>query len=186
MNDTAPEVEVMMYSTEPDEIHGLGLGGIHHVGLVVTDLDRALSAYSALLGRADTARLEFHTPDVPMRWGTRQLNLRVGFISLGATLLEVLQPLDNQSPHGRFLAERGEGLHHLGFLVSDLDGQSARLAELGMSTLAGTNRPQDPLRWVYLDGPAAGGAVIEMMEKSPASEKLWADVASAMIAKDLE
>ncbi|WP_329793434.1 VOC family protein [Lentzea sp. DG1S-22] len=175
-----------MYRTEPDEIHSLGLGDIHHVGLVVMDLDRALSTYSALLGRADTTKLEFQTPDVPMRWGTRRLNLRVGFMSLGGTLLEILQPLDDQSPHGKFLAERGEGLHHLGFLVTDLDGQSARLAGLGMSTLAGTNRPQDPLRWVYLDGPAAGGAVIEMMEKSPISEQFWADAASAMIAKEPE
>ncbi|SES15131.1 methylmalonyl-CoA epimerase [Lentzea xinjiangensis] len=171
-----------MHNTESDEIRGLGLGDIHHVGLVVKDVDRALSTYSALLGGAGTSRFEFQTPDVPMRWGKRQQNLRVGFVSLGGTLLEILEPLDDQSPHGKFLAEHGEGLHHLGFLVSDLDEQTARLAELGMAKLAGTNEPQDPLRWVYLDGPDVGGAVIEMMEKSPSSEKLWADVTSAMIA----
>ena len=81
----------------------------------------------------------------------------------------LLQPLDDRSPHAEFLAERGEGLHHLAYLVTDFDEQLAAIREADPETnllIDGTG-PGNPVRWAYLDGGKARGTVIELLERTP-------------------
>jgi len=82
---------------------------IHHVGVAVDDLDEALSTYERLFG----AELE-HRSHVPDQ------GVEAAAVLVGAGRIELLTPLDDDSPVGRFLASRGPGLHHVAFEVADI------------------------------------------------------------------
>jgi catechol 2,3-dioxygenase-like lactoylglutathione lyase family enzyme len=98
--------------------------------------------------------------------------LRVAFGALGGVLIELLEPLDDKSPHAEFLAANGEGLHHLAYLVPDFDDQLAavRAARPEAKLLIDGTGPGNPVRWVYVDGGAARGTVIELLERTPLAE----------------
>ena len=94
--------------------------GIHHLGVAVEDLDQALSTYERLFG----AQVE-HRATVDGQ-GVRAASLRIG-----DGRVELLEPLAEDTPVGRFLARRGPGMHHVAYEVSDLRATLAELAEAG-------------------------------------------------------
>jgi methylmalonyl-CoA/ethylmalonyl-CoA epimerase len=112
---------------------------IDHVGIACRDLDAAIGLYQATFG------LEVVSLEVNEEQGVREAMLAVGGArSAGAAAgarsavaaaraprpgyVQLLQPLGPDTPVGRFLARRGEGLHHIGYGVDDI---TAALAEIG-------------------------------------------------------
>ena len=97
--------------------------GIHHLGVAVDDLDAALATYQRLFG----ARLE-HRETVPEQ-GVEAASLRIG-----GDRVELLASLGEETPVGKFLADRGPGMHHVAYEVDDvgaaLDELAAKGAEL--------------------------------------------------------
>jgi len=97
--------------------------GIHHLGVAVDDLDSALSTYQRLFG----ARLE-HRETVPDQ-GVEAASLRIG-----SDRVELLAALGDGTPVGKFLANRGPGMHHVAYEVDDvgvaIDELAAEGAEL--------------------------------------------------------
>ena len=94
--------------------------GIHHLGMAVDDLDAALATYERLFG----AEVE-HRATVEEQ-GVRAVSLRIG-----EGRVELLEPLGEDTPVGRFLAKRGPGMHHVAYEVSDLDATLAELSGAG-------------------------------------------------------
>jgi methylmalonyl-CoA/ethylmalonyl-CoA epimerase len=76
--------------------------GIHHLGVAVADLDEAVATYERLFG----AELE-HRDTLPDQ-GVEAASLRVG-----SSRVELLSPLGDETPVGKFLAKRGPGMHHV-------------------------------------------------------------------------
>jgi len=97
--------------------------GIHHLGVAVDDLDEALATYERLFG----ARLE-HRETVPGQ-GVEAASMRIG-----GDRVELLASLGEETPVGKFLANRGPGMHHVAYEVEDvgaaLDELTADGAEL--------------------------------------------------------
>ena len=94
--------------------------GIHHLGVAVLDLDAALDTYTRLFG----ARLE-HRETVP------EQGVEAAAVLVGGGRLELLEPLGEDTPVGRFLANRGEGMHHVAYEVSDVGAVLAELSAAG-------------------------------------------------------
>jgi methylmalonyl-CoA epimerase len=94
--------------------------GIHHLGVAVEDLDEALATYERLFG----AELE-HRELVPEQ-GVEAATVRVG-----ESRVELLASLGEDTPVGKFLANRGPGMHHVAYEVDDLRETLAHLAESG-------------------------------------------------------
>ena len=94
--------------------------GIHHLGVAVEDLDEAVETYERLFG----ATLE-HRETVPDQ-GVEAASVRVG-----EGRIELLEPLGEDTPVGKFLAKRGPGMHHVAYEVADLRSTLAELAEGG-------------------------------------------------------
>jgi methylmalonyl-CoA/ethylmalonyl-CoA epimerase len=93
---------------------------IHHVGVVVADLDEAVLTYERLFA----GRLE-HRARVEEQ-GVEAASMRVG-----ESRIELLAPLGDDTPVGKFLAKRGPGLHHLAYEVDDVASALAELEEQG-------------------------------------------------------
>lgn len=151
----------------------LRLPGLFHIGWVVRDCAAAQRELSARLGagRFVSAGEESRFDAALVHGRPVPFSLRIAFGVLGGVLLELLEPLDDRSPHAEFLASRGEGLHHLAFLVEDFDEQLA--AASGLDRLIDGTGPGNPVRWVYLESGGLGGTIIELLERTPQAEAVF-------------
>jgi len=114
----------------PDSIEPMEPRGIHHLGVAVEDLDAAVQTYERLFG----GRLE-HRATVEEQ-GVEAASLRVG-----ASRVELLSALGDDTPVGRFLAKRGPGMHHVAYAVDDLPQGLADLAGQGVHVIDDVPRP---------------------------------------------
>lgn len=94
--------------------------GIHHLGLAVEDLDAALATYERLFGA-----------EVEHRATVEDQGVRAASLRIGDGRVELLEPLAEDTPVGRFLAKRGPGMHHVAYEVSDLEATLRELARAG-------------------------------------------------------
>lgn len=97
------------------------VGPLHHVAIVVRSIEDALPRYRALLGLSPEAE--------PMSFAAQRV--RLCFLPTGpdpAARIELVEPIDQDSGVARFLAERGEGLHHVCLATDDLPAALAALA----------------------------------------------------------
>ena len=104
---------------------------IDHIGIACRDLDRAIGLYQATLG------LEVASLEVNQEQGVREAMMQVGsgragVGELGVGYVQLLEPLAPDTPVGRFLARRGEGLHHVGYGVSDVRQALAAIGGTGI------------------------------------------------------
>ena len=156
------------------------LGELFHIGWVVRDCAAAQEELSARLGAGPFLSMgeESRFDQVLVHGKPVPVTLKIAFCALGGVLVELLEPLDDRSPHAAFLAERGEGMHHLAFVVPDFDEQlaAARSANPDLSLLIDGTGPGNPFRWVYLDGSNARDTVIELWERTPQSQALYGTV----------
>ena len=100
------------------------LGRLDHVGIAVTDLTAARALYEQVLG------LEVTHEEVITEQGVHELLLRAG-----DAFVQLVAPLDPDTPVGRFLARRGEGLHHVGYAVPDVAAAVADLRTQGFEVI---------------------------------------------------
>lgn len=127
---------------------------LHHVGIAVEDLEAAKARY-LLLGFRVEAEGEVAAQ------GVRVAMLR----GEGEARLELLAPLGQETPVGRFLAKRGPGLHHLAFATLDLEGTLAALRAAGARLVDETPRPGfGGHRVAFLHPSFAQGVLWELME----------------------
>lgn len=143
--------------------HSAGMHLVHHVGLVVADCHANARVWEHIAGRPATQPFEGHFSNAISEGMAHSWALRFSFIRVGETLMELIQPLDEFSPHSRFLDERGEGIHHLGFRVEDIDSEATRLETLGFNrTVEYFGSDSDP-QWMYLRMGAGSGSIVELM-----------------------
>ena len=94
--------------------------GIHHLGVAVHDLDEAVDTYERLFG----AQLE-HRAQVDDQ------GVEAAAVLVGNGRVELLAPLGDETPVGRFLASRGPGMHHVAYEVGDVRAELDRLSAEG-------------------------------------------------------
>ncbi len=97
---------------------------IHHLGVAVEDLDDAVDTYQRLFGAEVEGR------DTLESQGVEAVAVR-----LGESRVELLAPLGDDTPVGRFLARRGPGMHHVAYEVDDLPQGLADLAGQGVHVI---------------------------------------------------
>ncbi|HUP31633.1 MAG TPA: methylmalonyl-CoA epimerase [Gaiellaceae bacterium] len=104
--------------------------GIHHLGVAVHDLDDALATYERLLG----AELEH-------RARVEEQGVEAAAVLVGTGRIELLAPLGDETPVGRFLASRGPGRHHVAYEVADVQAELDRLSKAGAELIDAEPRP---------------------------------------------
>jgi methylmalonyl-CoA epimerase len=127
---------------------------LDHVGIAVPSLAESLERWRPLVGSP-----EGPPEEVPSN------RVRVAFVSVGATHVELLEPTDPSSPVARFLESRGPGLHHLAFAVPSVDAALAEVRARGERTVDERARPGSRGRRVGFAHPSAfGGVLVEFVE----------------------
>ena len=99
---------------------------IDHVGIACRDLARAVAFYESTFGLIVASREENEDQ------GVREALLRVADGPAGSSYVQLLEPLGPDTPVGRFLARHGEGVHHVGYGVTDIDAALASIGATGV------------------------------------------------------
>ncbi len=130
---------------------------IDHLGIAVKSLAQAKKFYQTLgmqVMPEETVEAE---------------KVRLALVPMDGSRIELLEPTSADSPIGRFLEKRGEGLHHVALHVNDLAGTVERLKE------AGTRFVSDEIKvgagghlYVFVHPSSAGGVLLELCEDPPA------------------
>jgi methylmalonyl-CoA epimerase len=128
---------------------------IDHIGIAVQSIKDALTFFEDALGM----KLE----RVESEEGGRT---QVAFLPIGASDVELVEPQDTESGLAKFLAQRGEGVHHICFEVDDIDAALARLKEHGAQLIDETPRTNAKgQRYAFVHPKSAHGVLIELYEK---------------------
>lgn len=126
---------------------------VDHIGIAVRSLDEAIATYGKLLGLAAGERDELVSDGV-----------RIAFLNAGNLHLELLEPLGD-GPISRFLAERGEGVHHIAFRVDDIAQALANAKANGYRLVDTVPRRGARGRLIaFLHPKASHGVLIEFVQ----------------------
>lgn len=128
---------------------------VDHIGIAVSDLQKAISFYRDQLG------LEFKGTEV-----VEEQKVEVAFFPVGESKIELLEPTDPAGPVGKFIEKKGEGVHHLSFRVSNLEEKLEQLKQQGVALI--DEKPRygaGGARIAFLHPKSTGGVLIELCER---------------------
>jgi methylmalonyl-CoA/ethylmalonyl-CoA epimerase len=129
---------------------------IDHISYAVKDIDKTIEAWSRLYGFGPWTYTENGGVDAKGRpW-----RVRMAFTYVGPVQIELVQCTEGRIFQSRFLETWGEGVHHIGFYVDDVDAEAQNLVSQGAKLLI-----HDPGRFAYLDAGGVGGAIFELMRR---------------------
>jgi methylmalonyl-CoA/ethylmalonyl-CoA epimerase len=127
---------------------------IDHVGVAVSDLERATGLYEEAFGMP-----------VAHRETVESQGVEAVLLDVGEGHVELLQPLGPETVVGRFSAKRGEGLHHVAYRVTDIDAALAALKRAGIELIDSEARIGiRGSRVAFLHPKATGGTLTELVE----------------------
>jgi len=135
---------------------------VNQVGIVVKDLEKTIQFHSLTLGIGPFKIREFKLEGAMLRGKPTNVKMRVALAQAGQVQIELIQVLDGESLHTEFLRDKGEGLHHLGFIVDDIDNKLAQLAKQGIKPVFNVDLPG--VSAAYLDSDKIGGVIIELIQ----------------------
>jgi len=127
---------------------------LHHTAIAVRDLDAALAEFKRLYGVAPITREKVEDQGV-----------EEAMVPLGGSFIQLLMPLGDDTPVGRFVTKRGEGMHHIAFQVADIDAALSHLAGEGVELIDAEPRlGGDGNRIAFVHPGAFSATLIELVE----------------------
>ena len=147
----------------------LKLKGIHQIGIVVRDLDKAMEAYWRILGIGPWRVYAHGHPVVPVttyRGRPENYRHRVALADIGALQIELIQHLDGNTIYKEFLDRFGEGVQHLGIFVENADASAKEAEAAGLKVIqSGTGHgPNRDGAYFYIDTAEELGVVYELIQ----------------------
>lgn len=128
---------------------------IEHIGIAVSSLKNAIPLYEALLN-SPCYKTEYVEAE----------NVKTAFFKTGETKIELLESLSPDSAIQRFIDKRGEGIHHMAFLVEDIQAEMDRLKESGFILLSEVPRKGADNKLIcFIHPKSAHGVLIELCQE---------------------
>jgi methylmalonyl-CoA/ethylmalonyl-CoA epimerase len=136
---------------------------VQQVCIVVEDMDRAIEYYRSIFGIGPFRVMDIDLEDVLQRGKPISTKIKVAFARSGPLQVELIQPVKGENIYTEFLDSKGEGLHHLGFRVDDLDAMLAELAKEGIEPVFYKAYPDAGAAFAYLNSDKIGGVMFELI-----------------------
>ena len=128
---------------------------IEHLGIAVKNLEDSNALFEKLLGEAP------YKEEVVASEG-----VRTSFFKNGPNKIELLESLNDNGPIAKFLAKKGEGIHHVAFEVADIRAEIARLKQEGFEVLGDEPKRGADNKWVVFVHPkSTNGVLIELCQE---------------------
>ena len=130
---------------------------IEHIGIAVKDLTTSNELFKKLLG------VPHYKTEVVASEG-----VTTSFFDVGTHKIELLEATDANSPIAKFIAKKGEGVHHIAFEVENIEVELARLKEEGFELIHETAKDgADNKRIAFLHPKSTNGVLIELCQERP-------------------
>jgi len=127
---------------------------IEHIGIAVNNLESAISFYENVLGLKC-----YNIEEV------EDQKVRTAFFMAGQTKVELLESTDPEGPIGKFIAKKGEGIHHIAFAVDNLVDQLTHAADMGVKLIDTKPRKgAEGLDIAFFHPKSTSGVLIELCE----------------------
>ncbi|WP_071460059.1 methylmalonyl-CoA epimerase [Bacillus massilinigeriensis] len=128
---------------------------VDHIGVAVKSLEQSLPFYTDVL-QLELAGVE----------NVESQKVRVAFIKVGETKIELLEPTDQESPVAKFIEKRGEGIHHVALGVESIEDRIKEISEKGIFMIHDTPKTGAGNALVAFMHPKSTGSVLfELCEK---------------------
>ncbi|WP_297421212.1 methylmalonyl-CoA epimerase [Thermococcus sp.] len=128
---------------------------IDHVGIAVKNLDEAIKVWEGLGLKVDEVE------EVPDQ------KVRTAIIHVGESRIELLEPTSEDSPIAKFIAKRGEGIHHIALGVDDIEGHLSELKGKGYRLIDEKPRPgAGGARIAFVHPKAVTGVLLELCQRN--------------------
>jgi methylmalonyl-CoA/ethylmalonyl-CoA epimerase len=127
---------------------------VDHIAIVVQNLDEALDVYRDRLGMEVA-----HTETIAGQ------DVKIGFLPVGDSALELLEPINEESGIGRYLARRGEGLHHICLEVENIEETMAEFKAAGLQLIDERPRQGANGKIAFIHPKSAHGVLIELLQR---------------------
>lgn len=127
---------------------------IHHVSVVVRDLEEALKLYEGLFGLRPE-KIE----TLP------EQGVKAALLPVGGSEIELVEPVDPNSGVARFLERRGEGVHHICLEVDDVDRELEEMEKKGVQLIDKKGRRGLAGKTAFIHPKATRGVLIELAQK---------------------
>ena len=129
---------------------------IDHIAIAVQNLETALDTFRNVIGCGPEAiRIEEVASE----------NVRVAFITIGESKIELLEPLSDESPIAKFLAKNGDGMHHIALQTDDINKETERLASLNINPLSLPKEGAGGKKIMFLHPKETNRVLIEFAQK---------------------
>ncbi|OFY60121.1 MAG: methylmalonyl-CoA epimerase [Bacteroidetes bacterium RBG_19FT_COMBO_42_10] len=127
---------------------------IEHIGIAVSNLEASVDFYEKVFGLKC-----YKIEEVPDQ------KVRTAFFRVGETKIELLESTDPLGPIGKFVAKKGEGIHHIAFAVKDIEKQLKHAEENGVTLIDSAPRKgAEKLDIAFLHPKSTSGVLIEVCE----------------------
>jgi len=128
---------------------------VDHIGVAVSNLEEALKVYTDVLG------LKLHGTEV-----VEEQKVRVAFMPVGDTEIELLESTDPEGPIAKFIEKRGEGIQHIAFRVDDIEEALEQMRQKGVRLI--DEKPRygaGGARIAFLHPKSTGGVLVELCQR---------------------
>jgi methylmalonyl-CoA/ethylmalonyl-CoA epimerase len=127
---------------------------LEHIGIAVKNMEQSNALFASLLGQT---HYKIETVDSE--------GVRTSFFNIGGVKIELLEATTNDSPIARFIEKKGEGIHHLAFLVSDISKSMEQYKKMGFEVINELpKRGADDKMICFLHPKSTGGVLIELCQ----------------------
>ncbi len=135
---------------------------VSQLGYVVADIEKACKYYESTLGIGSFCPpFEVDMSGATFRGKTVQTKIKVAFVQSGDVQIELIQPVEGMNPYTEYLARHGDGIHHLGFTVADMDAMKADFAAAGLQPIF--YHDMVVMQFAYYDTSEIGGVMSELL-----------------------
>lgn len=129
---------------------------IDHIAIAVHDLENALERFRTLIGATDEQIL---IEEVPSE------KVRVAFIQVGNSKIELLEPLGTAGPISKFLEKRGEGLHHIALETENLEAEIERAVKENLLPISNPSEGAGGKKVVFFNPKDTSKVLVEFIQK---------------------
>ncbi|UEC01789.1 VOC family protein [Burkholderia vietnamiensis] len=137
---------------------------VHHICIVVRDIEKTVAYYESLgIGPWENMDLSGYTTVEWPHGKERFFGLTYKRCDVGTLQIQLCQPGIEETREKQFLDTKGEGVYHIGFVVSDIDIAEAQGVALNLPILARARR-DDQSGYTYFDNAAQAGVVLELRQ----------------------
>lgn len=144
------------------------LSQINHVNIAVRSAEEKAKQLHRDLGAGPWNFLYLESPplvEMTIRGKPQNFRLRAAIAEMEGCVLELMEPMDEVSIFYEFLKEKGEGMHHVGVIVPDIDAAIKEAEQRGMEVLCSAKWPNNLGGLAYLNTEKTFGMIVELLQR---------------------